>query len=255
MTERKVSVKGLEVNYREFGDKGKTPFLILHGWRSNSERWQKVGNLLSENNFMVIIPDMPGFGKSEEPKESWDINGYVEWLKEFLEKNPELKNGFYLVGHSFGGSVAAKFCLKYNQNVKKLFLVSASCIRVLTLWKKFPYTISGIFKIFYFFPFYESFRKFIYKVFFRKSDYPYVSGIMKEIYLKVIEEDLSYKLPFLKVPTVIIWGDKDDLTPLSNAYIINKEVENSVLHIVSGEAHNLHTSCPEILAKKLLDNI
>lgn len=253
MTEQQITIKNIFTNYKILG-KGK-PILILHGWRSNSSRWQKTAEILAKKNFMAIIPDLPGFGKSQEPKNVWNIDGYVEWLKEFSQRVPELKNDFYLAGHSFGGSVAAKFSLKYNQKVKKLFLISASAVRVTNFSKKLSYNISRIFKIFYFFPFYESFRKNIYRIFFRKSDYPYVSGIMKEIYLRVVSDDLSHKLPFLKVPTVIIWGQKDDLTPLENAYIIKEKIAESKLIIIPEQGHNMHIICPEILAKEIASNI
>ncbi len=253
MVEKKVLVKGLETDYKIIGQ-GR-PMIILHGWRSNSSRWQNVAKCLAEEGIMTIIPDLPGFGKSQEPKNAWSMDNYVEWLKEFSLKVPELQNEFYLVGHSFGGSVATKFSLKYNQNIKKLFLISASSIRVVNLSKKISYNISRMFKIFYFFPFYETFRRNIYRTLFRKSDYPYVSGIMKEIYLKVISDDLSHKLPFLKVPTIIIWGQKDELTPLENAHIIKEKVQNSKLIVITNQGHNLHFTCPEILAEKISANI
>ncbi len=254
MTEKQVLINGLETNYKIIGVRD-VPILILHGWGSNSDKWVRVANYLAENNLTVIIPDLPGFGKSHEPKEAWNIDNYVEWLKAFSESFPKLKNGFYLAGHSFGGALAAKFALKYNQNVKKLFLISASAVRVVNLSKKLSYNISQIFKIFYFFPFYEVLRKSIYRVFFRNSDYPYVSGMMKEIYLKVITDDLSHKLNFLKVPTIIIWGANDNLTPIENTHTIKKKIENSQLIIIPDQGHNLHSNCPEVLAKKILDNL
>ncbi len=259
MTEKQVEVKGLKINYKTIGgglttQAGK-PFLILHGWRSRSDRWENVADVLASHNLQVIIPDLPGFGQSQEPKEAWNLDSYVEWLNEFTEKVPELSNGFYLLGHSFGGTISAKFAIKYNQNVKNLFLVAPSCIRTVTFSKKVMYNISRIVKIFYFFPFYESFRKYFYKLVLRKSDYPYVSGIMKEIYLKVIEEDLSQKLLFIKVPTTIIWGDIDDWTPIEYAHIINEKIPHSKLIIIPGAGHNLHLSAPEILVEKILENI
>lgn len=253
MTEKQILVKDLKINYKVFGE-GK-PFLILHGWRSKSQRWENVAELLINNNLQVIIPDLPGFGESQEPNQAWNLDGYVEWLKEFCDKVPELNNGFYLLGHSFGGSVAAKFSIKYNQNIKKLFLVAASCVRTVTFSKKALISLSRLFKVFYFLPFYESFRKYFYRFILRKSDYPYVSGIMKEIYLKVIEEDLSQKLLFIKVLTTIIWGDKDDWTPIEYAHIINEKIPHSKLVIIPGAGHNLHINSPEILAEKVLENL
>ena len=67
---------------------------------------------------------------------------------------------------------------------------------------------------------------------------------------------MSFQLPFVKVPTTIIWGDKDDLTPIKNAHIINEKIKNSKLIIVPGVNHNLDRhEHPEILAEKILNNI
>lgn len=252
MQENQIIVKDLKINYKIMG-RGR-PFLILHGWRSNSSRWQKVAETLS-HNFLVIVPDLPGFGKSEEPKSAWSADDYVEWIKEFSDIVPELNQQFYLLGHSFGGMLAAKFTLKYTQRVQKLFLISASCIRIKTPSKKLAYNISRIVKIFYFFPYYELFRKFVYKYLIRRSDYLYASGIMKEIYLKIISEDLSYKLPFIKVPTVILWGPRDDLTPVEHAHIIHGKISHSKLVIIPDADHYLNTKIPEVLAQKILENV
>ena len=109
MSEHQITIKNLRVNYI-IGGQGR-PLLILHGWGSKYDRWKKVGELLQEN-FKAIIPDLPGFGKSQELSEPWNLDDYVEWVFEFSDLLPELKNGFYLLGNSFGGSVAVKFSIK-----------------------------------------------------------------------------------------------------------------------------------------------
>jgi len=265
MKEHKIFVRDLKVNYKTFGLPAQSgppaeagegrPMLIFPGWRSNSERWVKVAEILAQNNIRVIVPDLPGFGKSEEPKTAWSIDDYVEWAREFTELVPELKDSFYLLGHSFGGTLAAKFTIKYNQKVSRLFLVSASSIRIKTPSKKAAYNFSRIVKLFYFIPYYELFRKFIYKYVIRKSDYAYVSGIMRDIYLKVIADDLSHKINFIKVPTILIWGDKDDLTPIEHANIMTSKIPGSKLVVIPGAKHNLNIMIPDVLAQKVLENL
>jgi pimeloyl-ACP methyl ester carboxylesterase len=253
MEERQAVVKNLKIHYKIFGQ-GK-PMLILPGWRSNSDRWVKVAELLIQRDLKVVVPDLPGFGKSQEPAAAWSTDDYVEWVKEFADAVPELKDEFYLLGHSFGGTLAAKFAIKYVQRVQKLFLVAASCIRITTPSKKASYNIARFVKLFYFFPYYELFRKFIYKFVLRRSDYPYVSGIMREVYLKVIKEDMSHKLPFLKVPTVIIWGDKDDLTPIEHANIIHGKIPGSTLVVIKDAFHNVNITIPELLTQRIVENV
>lgn len=251
-----ITINGVKTNYQIFGE-GK-PFLILHGWESNSDRWISVAEQISQKGFKIIVPDLPGFGKSDALSMPWNTNKYIDWIESFVK---ELNLGdFYLLGHSFGGALASKLAVKHAQEVKKLFLVSAACIRKKTgpegYRKNFFKKISKIIKIFYFLPYYSFFRKAVYKFIIRQSDYVYVEGIMKETYLNVVAEDLSFHLPFIKVSTVIIWGDKDELTPVENAYLINEKIKNSKLIIVSGVGHDIgRHEKPEVLAEKVLDNV
>ncbi len=255
MTEKEVVVKGLKINYKIFGSKG-MPFLILHGWGSKSDRWEAVGELLSKKGLMVVIPDLPGFGKSQEPKEAWSIDDYVDLVMELLKNFPEFKDEFYLFGHSFGGAIAVKFSIKYPQRIKKLFLAAAACIRKKTTAKSYLHKISKIMKVFSFLPLYKQLRNAIYKFIIKKSDYPFVEGVMKETYVKVVLEDLSQKLLFVKVPTVIIWGDQDELTPVEYSHIINQKIEKSKLIILPNIKHNLDRhDHPEVLTDKILDNL
>jgi len=253
MIENQIIVNNLKITYRVFGE-GK-PMLILHGWKSNSERWQKTSELLAAAGIQTIVPDLPGFAKSQEPLSAWSLDNYVDWLVEFCRQVPELNDSFYLAGHSFGGALAAKFALKYPQKVQKVFLVSAACVRQMKSSKKFLYRASKIVKVFSFLPGYTIFRKGFYKYILRKTDYLQVDGVMKEIYLKGISEDLSHKINFLKVPVVIIWGDKDTSTPLDQARFLNERIHNSKLIIIPGAGHSLQMEVPEVLAEKLLQNV
>ncbi len=253
MIEKKILVKNIEVNYKVFGE-GKS-MLILHGWRSSSDRWQKAAELLAEKGVKVIVPDLPGFGLTPEPKMSWNLDNYVEWVRELSEKIPELNKSFYLLGHSFGGAVSVKFAIKYNQKVEKLFLVAAACIRKKTFLKKVLYGFSKFIKIFSFLPYYQLARKAFYKFIIKKSDYIHFSGIMQEIYLRIISEDLSQRLSFVKIPTIIIWGDADESTPIEQAHFINKKIEKSKLIIIPKENHALQIKVPELLTEKILDNL
>ncbi len=144
--EKTILIKNIQTHYKIFGTG--LPVLILHGWGSKSDQWQEVAKLLAEKNYMVIIPDLPGFGMTADPIIAWNLDNYVEWIREFCDSLPEFNKGFCLLGHSFGGAVAVKFTIKYNQDVKKLFLISAACIRKRTFVKQFLYYLSKIGKIF-----------------------------------------------------------------------------------------------------------
>ena len=227
--------------------------LILHGWGSRAGNWSRVKELLENQRYKVFVPDLPGFGENSSLSRVWEIDDYVEWVSDFCEKNN--LSQFFLLGHSFGGAVAVKFSLKYPEKVKKMFLVASSGIRRKTIKKEILKKIANFLKFFSFLPFYFSIRKIFYKIIIRKSDYPYTKGIMKETYLKIVNEDLSFCFSEVSVPTIIIWGDKDDVLPVKNAYFINQKIKNSNLVIVPGANHDLERKVPEILVEKILNFI
>ena len=243
-----ITINNIKTSYKVFGSG--TPFLILHGWNSNSDRWVEVAEIVSQKGYKVIIPDLPGFGTSEPLPLPWNTNKYIDWIEKFV-KEINLEE-YFLLGHSFGGALASKMAVKHNQDVKKLFLVSAACVRRKTTGKKFSKFLAKIFKVFYFIPFYPLIRKAVYKFIIRKSDYIYVEGIMKSTYLNVVAEDLSFHLPFIRVPTIIIWGDKDDYTPINEGYFIEKQVKKSKIIVIPGAGHDLNRKQPEVLAEKVL---
>lgn len=249
MEEKVISVNNLKINYRIAGSG--PAILILHGWGSNSERWQRVGDTLAENGFKAIIPDLPGFGKSQTPSEPWGYQSYCEFTKSFA-KNLNLEK-FSLLGSSFGGALAMKYAAEYPQNIEKLFLVAAAYVRRKTLKRALFFVVAKASKLFSFLPFFNLGRRAFYKFIVRKSDYSYTLGVMKQIYSKVIREDLSYIAPLIKSPTIIIWGESDDITPLKNAYFLKENIEGSHLITVNGLGHSLsrYEKLAEIILKHL----
>lgn len=248
MEEKIISINNLKVNYKIAGEG--QPILILHGWGSNSERWQRTGELLAEKGLKVIIPDLPGFGKSQVPLEPWGIQNYCQFVKRFA-KNLNLEK-FYLLGSSFGGAISMKYAVEYSENIKKLFLVAPAYSRRKTVKRVSFFLISKILKPFAFFPFFKVARQAFYKFFIPRSDYPQTFGLMKKIYLKIINEDLSHLAPLIKLKTVIIWGEKDKVIPIREAYFLKKKIQNSDLIIIKDEGHGFSEDSKEKLAEIIL---
>ena len=233
--------------------------LILHGWGSCAKNWGRVKELLENQGCKVYVPDLPGFGENPPPQKPWSIDDYVDWLKQYIDNLSQISGAifepFFLLGHSFGGAIAVKFSIKYPKKIQKLFLVDSIAIRRKTFKKEIIKKISNILKKFSFLPFYQFLRKTFYKLIVRKSDYLATQGIMRETYLMVINKDLSGYLSDISVPTVIIWGEKDELTPLKDAYLIKEKISNSTLEILPRINHNPHSEAPEILVEKILNFI
>ncbi|MBZ1345375.1 MAG: alpha/beta hydrolase [Candidatus Nealsonbacteria bacterium] len=226
--------------------------LILHGWGwpVSSQQWDRVKELLESRGYVVFVPDLPGFGQTPPPIKPWAINDYVEWVKDFCEKHNFSQ--IFLLGHSFGGSVAAKFSVKYPQLVRKLILIGSAGIRRKRLKKEIQKKAAHFLNKFSFLPFYGFVRKIAYKTLFRHSDYLLTEGVMKETYLNIIKEDISEIFPNISVPTLLIWGKKDNIIPLEHAYFMKEKIPGVKLEIVPNVKHNPHREAPEILVEKIL---
>jgi len=227
-----------------------TDILIIRGWGSRRENWQKFISILEERDYRIFSPDLPGFGSTPSPCDPWAIDDYVDWVKDFCENNN--LSQFFLLGHSFGGGVAIKYILKYPESVKKLILADVSIIRKKTKSKEGLKKTASFLKKLSFLPFYNQFRKLSYKLIFRKSDYPFVQGVMKDTYLKIINEDLSGLLEKVKIPTLIVWGEKDESTPIQDAFLIKEKITGSELKTLPKICHNPHLEAPEKLAEIIL---
>ncbi len=227
--------------------------LILHGWGwpISSPQWSKVKTLLENRDYRVFVPDLPGFGKTPQPPKPWTIDDYAEWTRGFCEKNN--LSQFFLLGHSFGGSLATKFAIRYPEKVKKMILVDSAGIRKKRLKKEIQKAVAHFLNKFSFLQFYPQLKKFAYKTIFRRSDYLLTEGIMKETYLNVINDDISESFSKVSVPTLLIWGKNDKITPLWHAYFIKEKVAGAELQIMPGIKHNPHFESPEALAEKIIE--
>ena len=173
-------------------------------------------------------------------------------MKEYCEKNN--LSPIFLLGHSFSGSVAMKYALKFPQEIKKLILVDPAVIRAKDVKKEILAKTSKILKVFSFLPFYSLIRRVFYR-FIVRSDYPDTAGPMRETYLRVIKEDLSDQLANVTVPTILIWGEKDKVTPLKDAYFIKEKITGAELKTLPGICHNPQTENPELLAETVLKTL
>ena len=75
---------------------------------------------------------------------------------------------------------------------------------------------------------------------------------MKDTYLKIINEDLSGLLGKVKIPTLIVWGEKDESTPIQEAFLIKEKIAGSELKTLPKIRHNPHFEAPERLSEIIL---
>ena len=227
----------LNINYIEKGEGDLV--VLLHGWGSNITLFDSMINLLSLK-YKVVAMDMPGFGESEEPKEPWDVDGYVDFVLEFLKKYDFKK--VTLLGHSFGGRVIIKLCSRELPfEVEKVILVDSAGVKPeKTASQKFKQSVyKATKKIYSSDAFSKLFPDALENLRRRNgsADYNAASPIMRQTLVKVVNEDLCHLMPNVKCPTLLIWGKNDDATPLSDGEKMEKLMPEAALVAFDNAGH------------------
>ncbi len=229
-----IDIDGLNINYIEEG-KGKH-VLLLHGWGGSIQTMMPIFNILKDK-FRVVTLDLPGFGDSDIPKEPWNSYDYAECINKFIEKLN--LNNIILFGHSHGGRIAIILASKYNL-VKKLILIDSAGIipkRKVKYYIK-VYWFKMLKKIYLTFPVknkQDKLDKFYKK--FGSKDYRDAEGVMRHTMVKVINDNLVRLLASIKAPTLLIWGENDEDTPLYMGQLMEKEIPDSGLVLLKGAGH------------------
>lgn len=251
--EKQIFINDLKVNYKVAGEGG--PLLILHGWGGSSGSWVEVQKILAKEGFKVIVPDLPGFGKTPTPNSVWGVEEYTDFALNLIDKMGFKK--VTILGHSFGGRVAIRLTSSYPERLKKLILCASAGIKhPLNFFQMIIFKLS-IFGNFFFSKkplkrFKDIAQNFFYS-FLRYKDYTRAKGVMKEILKKVLEEDLKPELSQIKTITLLIWGQKDKSVPIEDAYLMKENIPQSILKIIPGASHTPNLEFPGKLAKIILD--
>lgn len=121
-----INVDGVRVHYQEFGDAAKRPIVLIHGYTASVFVWHKVAPLLADAGFRVIAVDLVGFGYTSKPRWfSYTIDAQARMIARFMQ---QLGIGRAVIaGSSYGGAVAMTLALDYSASVEKLVLLDAVC--------------------------------------------------------------------------------------------------------------------------------
>lgn len=232
-----ITVEGLTARYI---DEGTGPaVLLLHGWGAPAETYRLIIDHLS-GYCRVIAPDLPGFGGSEEPPEPWTPARFAQWVRDFatalsLEE-------VVLMGHSNGGRIALHLLTEGAPfTVKKAVLMDAAGLkphRGLSYYYK-VYTYKAA-KGFFSLPGIRSlFPDAVEKARQKRgsADYRAASPVMRQSMVTAVNEDLSKVLPNVKASTLLIWGEKDTATPLSDGKKMAELIPDAGLVTLAGAGH------------------
>ena len=232
-----IAVEGILAHHEIIGKAKKGKILILHGWGRSSHDWNQIAQKLS-SQYQVILLDLPGFGDSTIPEsEVWGIFEYAEIVEKFIKKLGLKK--ITLIGHSFGGEIALVIAAKNPVYLEKLILVDSAGVDKAGFWTKVKIKIFKIGKI-------VPLPKQLYEALvWRLGSKTYASaGKLRTSFKKIENQDVSYLIPSIKTPTLIVWGEKDLVLSVNWARKMKDLIKNSTLRIVWGVGHHPHLEKP-----------
>jgi len=217
-----------------------TNLVFLHGWGGCWQSWFPIIKAL-EKDCTIFAPDLPGHGL-EKIEKVLTLSNYSNFVKKYLKDN-HIKNPI-LIGHSFGGAIICDLLIKNPDLSSKIILVDAAPIRhtpsnkqkiILTTSK----LTKKIFSLPLLHPFFNKIRQYGYQIIgLKNSDYFQLKNpFLKQTFSTVIREDLSDKLKNIKAKTLIIWGENDTDTPLTDGLKIQKLIPRSTIKIIKNAGH------------------
>lgn len=231
-----ININGYNINY-EVAGQGK-PVVLVHGWLANLETMKPLQNYLSKY-FKVYNLDVIGFGKSDLPKEPMSTEDLANFLNDFLDalniENP------ILIGHSNGGRMIINLAGRNLRKINKIVLMDSAGI----VPKRKPkyyfkvYSFKFVKNITKLFPNTEMFRNMRERMLgkFGSSDYKNSPEVLRKTMSIILNEDQKSVMPNIKVPTLIIWGEDDNDTPIEDAKTMEKLIPDSGLVTYKGRGH------------------
>ena len=235
-------------------------WVLLHGWSHSLRDFDAFCQLaVREKEFPWIARfDLPGFGNSPEPTEPIGSKGYGQLvsraIKEVLDQVPQNDNlKVVVVGHSFGGKVALNLTGLDDSPLALagLVLSGAPLIRnnKVAARPKLGFRLMRFLarhKIVSF----EHMEKVRER--YGSSDYRNSKGMMREIFVKVVNEDSSPLIRKLSVPTLLLWGDGDSAAPIDVAWQARELCPRFVsVESVAGD-HFVVLSDPSLLLRSVI---
>lgn len=240
--------------------------ILIHGFRGTHDGLDLIVQHLK--GVRTIVPDIPGFADGAT-LEHYDLNSYVEWLKEFINSKG-LKTPPVLLGHSFGSIVSAAYAAKYPKTIEKLILVNPigapalegprgvlTQLAVFYYWlgKKLPKkvahtwlaskTVTNIMS--------QTMTKTTNKELkaYIKDQHLQYFGLfhnpqaVSESFITSISNSVRDVAAKITIPTLLIAGEKDDITPLEKQKELQKLFPNAYLEVINGVGHLTHYETPD----------
>ena len=256
-----IEVNNIAISYNDYGE-GTIPVLFLHGFPFDKSMWKGQIDSLKATNRVIAI-DIRGFGKSTDEKSTLSIDLFADDLLAFMDKLNIEKA--IICGLSMGGYIALNAVKRFPERFAALILCDTQCIADTDAVKENRYKTIEQINLDGTTDFNE---KFIASVFHPDSLAQKIETVAnlrsivfansKEIItagLRALAErsETCTSLVSIAIPTLIICGKQDTVTPLAQSEFMHKNCKGSILKVIDNAGHVANLEHPEEFNKYLLD--
>jgi pimeloyl-ACP methyl ester carboxylesterase len=236
-----VDIKGIRTRWRRTGNG--PPVLVLHGWGAKIEAVDPIIRGLA-SQLTVTAVDLPGFGETALPPAPWGVSDYADWTRAMMDELGLERPS--IVGHSNGGRIAIHLASHHPERVDKLILVDSAGIRPkrgLRYYRRVAMAKTAKHAARFLGPAGRALRK---RVFARTASSDYANaGPLRPTFVKLVNEDLTPLLGQIRASTLLIWGDQDDSTPLSDGQTMERLIPDAGLVVLKGAGHFSYLDQPQ----------
>ena len=268
----RLEVDGTPVNYVDIGEgrEGLEPIVFVHGLAGQWQNWlENIPRAAQERR--VIAMDLPGFGRSPMPRDPISIPGYGRCVEAICDK---LDLGRVdMVGNSMGGFIAAEVAIQFPERIDQLVLVSAAGItsadivhgpivlagRVMSVLvahtaaqrRRFagrPVTRHAALALVARHPSRLK-ADFAYEAFFKGAGKPGFDDALRAS----LDYDFRDRLPDIRQPTLIVWGENDSIIPVRDAQEFERLIPDSRKLVMKETGHIPMAERPETFNQLMLE--
>jgi pimeloyl-ACP methyl ester carboxylesterase len=252
---RTVQVAGHRVHYLAEGPANGPAVVLVHGLGASAEHWSNLAPYLAQSGFRVYIPDLIGYGRSEQPADfSYSVRDEAAVVVGFMDAL-DLKQ-VELGGWSMGGWIAALVAAEHPDRVSRLMLFDSAGLNVPPTFDTslfIPSTAAQLDQL---------------KALLSPQPQPIPAFIARDILRNfrlngwVVERALATMLtaqdvvdnvlPQLKMPVLLVWGSLDRVTPLSDGDIMHRLIPQSQLDVFAGCGHMAPAECSAEVGPKVV---
>ena len=230
----------MSIHRESAGKKDNPTIIFIHGSGGSSATWFMQLRGLSEN-YNVVAIDLNGHGKSPDRGEENTTESYLADIEEVVKQY----NKPVIGGHSMGGMLAQLFALRYPDLIGGIILVGTGAkLRVASfifeaIDNNFDEYVEGAGN----FMFYEDASKELIEASkheIRKCN----PKIVRRDFAACNEFDIMEKISEISVPTLIIVGEQDIMTPVKYSKYLRDNIQNSTIHIIEKAGHSVMLEQP-----------